>query len=224
LEVISWEESASHFKDQGNTDLYQYANHLVYGKKFISLVYLAARFPFLYSDTDVLWYSSPEELDISRANKPFIKMSKDVDSGYYTNDMIKSLGEEKCWLNAPFNSGLMYLQGDFTQYPKWKELCHSLAKDRSQQGRLDFTEQTAFAILNNHFNAGAHWKSGEILIKTDDVYNLKYTRKYFPHIMARHYVHTRPTAFWRDFIYMCLHPSRPSRLKTKSMITKSGTP
>ncbi len=202
VDVISWNESAAYFTEQGNAELVRYAYNLVYGKKFISLVHIARQFPFLYSDTDVLWFDSPEEPQIDVAT-PFVKMGQDVGRGFYTNEMINFLREEKCAAGLPLNSGLMYLNGDFSKYPKWGELCRYLGNHRSGLSGTNFTEQTAFAILSNHFNPGNHWGPGEILIRTDDEYQLGYTPKQNPGIKARHYVHTRRTAFWRDFIYMC---------------------
>ena len=199
IEIISWEEGAAHFHMKGNAELCQYARNIVYGKKFISLLYLAGQYPFLYSDTDILWFASPEVPEID-TTLPFIKMGEDVGKGFYSDKMLLALGEEKCVANAPFNAGLMYLSGDFSVYPKWRELCRYLSVHQSGLPGPEFSEQTAFAILNNYFNGRTWWAPGEILIKTDDEYDLGYTRKYFPGIRARHYVHTRRTAFWRDFI------------------------
>jgi hypothetical protein len=133
---------------------------------------------------------------------PFVKMGQDVGSGYYSSLLLESLEEERCQARTPLNAGLMYLCGDFSVYPKWKELCNFLAKDRSPMG-VNYNEQTVFALLAHHFNERPFWEADEVLIKTDDIYTLKYTRKYFPGILARHYVHTRPTAFWRDFVFIC---------------------
>jgi hypothetical protein len=203
IKIVSWEEAATHFLEKGNTDLVQYAKNLVYGKKFISLMHLATKFPLLYCDTDVLWFASPEIPEI-KDNAPFIKMGRDVGIGYYTDEFLVRLEEEKCIVRPPFNSGLMYLHGDFSTYPKWSAFCHYLAVHKSGLPGPEHSEQTAFAILNNHFNGQSWWEPTEILIKTDDEYGLGYTRKQFPGIIARHYVHTKPTAFWRDFIYMSL--------------------
>jgi hypothetical protein len=212
IDVILWEEAAAYFREKGNTDLCQYAQNIVYGRKFISLLYMASKFPILYCDTDVLWFAQPElpEMPEMSGDAPFIKMGVDVGKGFYTEEILLHLEEEKCFANAPFNSGLMYLHGDFSSYPKWPALCRYLSGHKTRIPGTEFSEQTAFAILNNHFNGRSWWKPTEILIKTDDEYGLAYTRKHFPDIMARHYVHTKPTAFWRDFIYMALgKPGKP---------------
>jgi hypothetical protein len=44
-----------------------------------------------------------------------------------------------------------------------------------------------------------------VLIRTDDFFRLEFTLKHSPGIMARHYVNTRPVAFWRDFVYICFN-------------------
>ena len=202
LEVVSWKEAYRHFSEKGNQDICRYADRLVYGKKFISLVYLAQQTPILYSDTDVLWYSTPSARGIQQG--PYVKMGSDVSSGYYSGSLLECLGEHRCTENVPFNAGVMYLNGDLSTYPKWPELCRRLAEDPGG-GLLDFTEQTAFAILANHFNAAAYFTQREILIRTDDTYALKYTLKHSPGIIARHYVNTRRVAFWRDFAYICIN-------------------
>jgi hypothetical protein len=204
LEVISWEKAYGYFHEIGNADLCAYADRLVYGKKFISLVYLANQSPILYSDTDVLWYATPE-IPAVPSDAPYVKMGSDVAAGYYAGSMLESLGEDKCLDNIPFNAGLMYLNGDFSSYPKWPELCHQLAIHEPPVDSMDYTEQTAFAILANHFNAASYWTHREVLIRTDDFFGLAYTLKRSPGIMARHYVNTRPVAFWRDFVYICFN-------------------
>ena len=73
LEVISWKEAYRHFTDEGNHDICRYADRLVYGKKFASLIYLAQQTPLLYSDTDVLWYSTPDISSISPGIPPMSK-------------------------------------------------------------------------------------------------------------------------------------------------------
>ena len=42
-------------------------------------------------------------------------------------------------------------------------------------------------------------------LDADDFYRLEFTLKQSPGIMARHYVNTRPVAFWRDFVYICFN-------------------
>lgn len=202
LDIISWQEAYHHFTDNGNHDICRYADRLVYGKKFASLVYLAQQTPLLYSDTDVLWYSTPDLSGIPQGS-PYVKMGSDVSSGYYSGSLLECLGEGHCSENVPFNSGLMYIGGDLSRYPKWAELCRKLAEDPG--AGLDFTEQTAFAILANHFNAASYFTQREVLIRTDDTYALQYTLKHSPGIVARHYVNTRRVAFWRDFAYICVN-------------------
>jgi hypothetical protein len=204
LEVISWKKAYDHFHGNGNADLCAYADRLVYGKKFISLVYLSQQSPILYSDTDVLWYATPEISSIP-TDAPYVKMGSDVASGYYAGSMLESLGEDKCRDNIPFNAGLMYLKGDLSTYPKWPELCRHLGSYQAPKGITDYSEQTAFAILANHFNATSYWTHSEVLIRIDDHYGLQFTLKHSPGIMARHYVNTRPVAFWRDFVYICFN-------------------
>jgi hypothetical protein len=203
LDIISWEDCALYFRDKGNEDLLSFANANIFGKKFISLLYCSRQFPLIYSDTDVLWYSSPEEFKMDK--NPFIKMCLEMDKAYYSSILLESLQEKSCLKTKPFNAGLMYLSGDFSAYPKWNDLCNALGNSAKSDW---MSEQTAFAILNNYLDASSYWGPDEVLIKTDDAYSLKYTLAYFPRIIARHYVNTRPTAFWRDFVYMCLQKNK----------------
>jgi hypothetical protein len=204
LEVISYQQAYDHFKTTGNTDLCAYADRIVYGKKFMSLVYLSQNTPILYSDTDVLWYSTPETAGIPTQG-PYVKMGSDVAAGYYAGSMLETLGEERCLDNVPFNAGVMYICGDLASYPKWPEFCRYLATHVPPDQTTDYSEQTAFAILANHFSAGSYWTHGEVLIRTDDFFGLEFTLKRSPGIIARHYVNTRPVAFWRDFVYICFN-------------------
>ena len=204
LEVISYEKAYDYFKERGNDDLCHYANRIVYGKKFISLAYLTQQSPVLYSDTDVLWYSTPDLSGIPEG-ATYVKMGSDVATGYYAASMLEHLKEDRCLANTPFNAGIMYIGGDITSYPKWDELCHYLAVHQPPDKSMDYSEQTAFAILANHFNAASYWSHNEVLIRVDDHYGLAYTLKHSPGIMARHYVNTRPVAFWRDFVYICFN-------------------
>ncbi len=204
LEVLSWKEAIGHFEAQGNTQLSRYADRIVYGKKFSSLMYLAAKYPVLYSDTDVLFYSTPDISGLP-SSQMYIKMGSDVPGNYYSDSLLEHMNESRCLDNIPFNAGLMYLNGDFSTYPKWTELCELLAAHQPADGCQDYSEQTAFAILANHYNAANYWTHGEVLIRTDDAFALRYTLKHSPGIMARHYVNTRMPAFWRDFAYICIN-------------------
>jgi hypothetical protein len=198
VHIFSWEECALSFKEKGNTYLYDYATNVLIGKKLIGLLYCAEKFPILYSDTDVLWLNSPSGLDFDSSHKPQIKMSKDI-GFFYTKELLDNLKEQSCFDTTPFNSGVMYLSGNFSVYPKWKALSEYLGTHDNMGW---FSEQTTFAILNNFFNPDNFFTTDEVLIKVDDVYSLKYTRKKYPNVLARHYVNVKGTTFWRDFTYI----------------------
>jgi len=197
VEIITWEDCALYLKNNGNPAAYTYASTELWGRKFVAIHYCAAHFPTLYSDTDVLWYASPD-LKLSTGLSPAMKMSQDVHH-CYTDKVIHAVQEDRCLHNTPLNAGLMYINGDFSSYPKWKELCHFLSTNLKLGG---FSEQTANAILNNHFSPKQYFTSDEVLIKIDDEFNLRYTGRHHPGIVARHYVSTKKTAFWRDFAFM----------------------
>ncbi len=198
VDVVSWEECARAFKEKGNHYLYDYASKVLLGKKLVGMLYCAERFPTLYSDSDVLWFKSPLNGHLDVQQTPCIKMCKDV-GFFYTKPLLELLNEEKCLEGIPFNSGITYLSGNFSVYPKWDALCKVL----SELGHTDwFSEQTSFAILNNYFNPEGFFSLEEVLIKVDDEYNLKYTKTDFPDILARHYVNKKATTFWRDFLYI----------------------
>ena len=198
INIISWEECAISYKERGNLNLHIYATNELIGKKLVGILHCAEKFPVLYSDSDVLWFNSPTESNVEYGLKPQIKMSHDV--GYfYTKPIVESLGEGKCLKSQPFNSGVMYLNGEFSIFPKWDLLCEFLGKHKNFDW---FSEQTSFAILNNHFNPHCFFKPDEILIKIDDEFSLKYTKIAYPKILARHYVSVKGTAFWRDFVFI----------------------
>ena len=212
-EIILWEDCAKEFKNEGNTLLYDYASKEVFGKKFVSILYHAKRGPVLYSDTDILWFNTPAVKKDMQTTTPQIVMSRDVDH-FYTKELLETLGEEHCMNNIPFNAGVIYVEGQFSGYPKWNALSKYLgtAKDLGW-----FSEQTTFAILQNHFNPNTYWKSDEILIKIDDAFKTRYTLNDFPGILARHYVSVKNTAFWRDFFIMSIKGLRNRSSKNSSL-------
>lgn len=200
VNILSWEECALSFKDEGNINLYNYAANKLYGKKYAGILYCAKRFPVLYSDSDILWFNYPTEFDAKAELKNQIIMSEDIDY-FYENNIFKTLNEEHCLENKPLNAGVIYLNGQFSSFPKWKELCEFLGKN---EGLGHFTEQTCLAILNNYFNPHTYLTNKRVLIKIDDAFSTKYTLKDNPAILARHYVSVKDTTFWRDFFIMTI--------------------
>lgn len=194
IELISWEETAEYFKNNGNKELYDYASKDLWGKKFVGILYCALQSPTLYSDTDILWFSPPA-LKVD-PNEIVLKMCQDI-SHCYSNEMLQELNLLEINNKAPLNAGLIYANGDFSGYKDWAALTRYLST------KPDFrTEQTSFAILNNYFNSEDYFKPTEILIKIDDELSLTFTKKVNPSIQARHYVHVKPTTFWRDFLHI----------------------
>jgi hypothetical protein len=196
VEMLTWEECALYYKEKGNADLHDYAVNNIWGKKLVSVLYCGECFNTVYSDTDVLWYAYPSDANMGTA--PFIKMSQDIEF-CYSGEMLTHLQEEKCLDSVPLNAGLIHLYGDFSTYSKWESLCTYLSALPDNR-----TEQTAFAILNNHYNPAGYWNQQEVLIKVDDKYNLRYTKKYYPALLARHYVNNKDITFWRDFAFMLI--------------------
>ncbi len=194
VSIISWTECAEYFRNKGNENLHSYASKELWGKKMISIMYLAEKFPCLYSDTDVLWFSSPQNLPLT--TNPVLKMSEDIEF-CYSYEMLKTLNEEDCLNKKPLNAGVIYASGDYASYNKWHKLCDYL--NSSPDNR---SEQTAFAILNNYFNPEQFFSKQEIIITSNDQYTLKYTKKDFPHIIARHFAGIKSVTFWRDLLYM----------------------
>jgi hypothetical protein len=194
ITVITWKECAAYFEQKGYPELARYAAKELWGKKFASVLYCAAHFPTLYTDTDILWFKEIKGIDPNI--KPLIKMSQDA-GHFYSIPILEHLHEEQCLQTTPRNAGMIYANGDFTSYPKWKEMCSYL--DTKPDHR---TEQTSFAILNNYFDKNAFFSTNEVLIKIDDAASFRHTLKSNPDIMARHYVSVKHTTFWRDFVIM----------------------
>lgn len=194
LEIITWKDCAAYFEKTGNTQLASYAAKELWGKKFVSVLYCSHHFPSLYTDSDILWFRDPGHIDTSI--KPLIKMSQDI-GFFYSEQMLEALQEKKCLETTPFCAGLIYTNGEFSSFPKWKELCNYLYTLPDHR-----TEQTSFAIFNNYFNQDQYYSNKDILIRIDDTYSLKYTLKDNPDIKARHYVSVKHTTYWRDFLIM----------------------
>ncbi|MDN3657492.1 hypothetical protein QWZ08_17700 [Ferruginibacter paludis] len=194
VDLISWKEAADHFRNTGNKDLADYAQNELWGKKYVSILYCAAQFPLLYSDTDILWFADPQKkLPLTH---PVLKMGNDI-LHCYSNEMLEALNLTALNNQAPLNAGLIFANGDFSAYPGWVSICKYLKE------KADFrTEQTSFAILNKYFNPEDFFSLDEVLIKINDEYSFQFTRKAHKHILARHYVNMKSTTFWRDFMYM----------------------
>ncbi|MDQ1141163.1 hypothetical protein [Pedobacter agri] len=209
VEIETWEDAAFYFKDKGDRSLYDIAlNKRWPGKKFVSLLYLASKSLILYSDSDVLWFGAPAKIDTM--NKPYIKMGKDVDP-FFTDSILQDLPTANSFRKIPLNAGVMFLSGDFSSYPYWDKLRENLLQNPDTD---NFAEQTAFAILNNHFNGKDFWNEKEILIKIDDMYSLGYTKPNHESILARHYVSTKNISFWRDFLHLCIRKKKNYSLTT----------
>jgi len=196
VDIIDWTVCADYFKNNNNLDLSNYANKELWGKKFVAVLYCSEHFPTLYSDTDILWFSAPRNIETSIF--PVLKMGLDIEL-CFSNEMGQTLKEEGALLNRPLNAGLIYANGAFSSHPKWVEICNYLSKTPDNR-----TEQTTFAILNNYFNPNIFWSFDEVLIKLDDANSLKNTMKQYPNIMARHYVSVKNPTFWRDSVYILL--------------------
>lgn len=193
VEIIPWETSASYYRDKGNTDLYNYAANELWGKKFVGILYCAEKGKVLYSDTDVLWYKDPIDL-IKDQNSPFIQMSQEAGEHAYSIPMLDELKENDLLHKEPLNAGVIYVNGDFSSFPKWTSFCSFLAQ------KPDFrTEQTGFAILTHYF--GTPWDTKQVVLQIDDKteLTLKKYKQYYKTMCARHYVDTKPWLFWRDY-------------------------
>lgn len=194
MDFIYWKEAALYYESTGDAELTKYATDELWGKKYVSILYCATKYPILYSDTDILWYA-----DIGNylpAQQPVLKMCQDIEN-CYSGKLLQELQLDELNKTPPLNAGLIYANGNFSGYPGWKALCKYLADKPDNR-----TEQTAFAVLNNYYNPDKTFLLTEVLIKIDDAYGFKFTGRQYKQIIARHYVNMKTTAFWRDFVYM----------------------
>ncbi len=196
VEIIVWTEAYDYYKNQNNDALAEYGKKELWGKKFISILYCASKYPCLYSDTDILWFSTPK-LSLPDTS-PILKMTVDIEY-CYSDIMLKELDINLRSTHPALNAGLIYAHGNFTSFPKWADMCQYLATKPD-----DRTEQTGFAILNSFFNPSNYFTLNEVLIKIDDEFSLKNTSSSYKNILARHYVNVKFTTFWRDFVYMMI--------------------
>jgi len=205
-EIISWEECAGYYKSKGDISLYQYATEDLWGKKMVAILYCAEKYKTLYSDTDVLWFADPtSSINFEKNNS--MKMCLD-ESFAYVEEMVAELGCEHIYETLPYNAGVICASGDFSSHPKWRELTRYLSQLKNKSVRKKgWTEQTAFAILNNYF--GTSWTKDEIFLELND--NGSFFNKYkkeYQNMYARHYCTTKGWLFWRDYFYYFLLPSR----------------
>lgn len=195
IKFITWLNCAEYFKENNNEELYKYACNELWGKKMVSVLYCALKYPILYSDTDILWYKNPENFDVNKS--PYLKMGEDI-SNCFSPDMLKVINDQTTINHIPLNAGLIFANGDFSSHVNWDKICKYLANFPDER-----TEQTSFALLNNYFNPKDYWTHNQVLINVKDVYNLSYTKNTNPDIFARHYVDKKNITFWKDFAHMC---------------------
>jgi len=199
INIKIWEEAANYYKLKGNQQLYNYAVNEIWGKKFVSVLYASEKFRILYSDTDVLWFKEPE-IKTDELNKcSSMKMMLDIKHCYDEKFIAQLQIKEEMYTNKPLNAGVIYASGDFSNFPKWKDLCNYLYNN-NEPHLTNRHEQTSFAILNNYF--GSEWSKNEIFLEVDDInefYPLKYKKEY-KSFFARHYVNTKSWLFWRDYL------------------------
>lgn len=196
VKIISWTECSNYYKEKGEFNLHKYASRDLWGKKLLAILYCAEKEDVLYSDTDVLWFKDPSNSITNISTMPFMKMCQDVEY-CYSDDLNKELKDEKLFINAPLNAGVIFAKGSFEGYPHWEKLCKYLADYPDNR-----SEQTTFALLTNYF--GNSWSKDELMLEVDDMNEIKLNlyKERYKKIYGRHYVSTKSWLFWRDYLLL----------------------
>ena len=188
---VSWETCAGYYRHE-LPELSLWAEKQIWGKKMASILYLSERTGVLFSDPDILWYSSPFNA-IELENLTY-KVSVD-NSINYDDKCISHLHLEKLLKREPVNCGVVYLKGGLATLNDNAINC--IKYESENPGK--FAEQTVFAALDEKYDC--RWKMTEIFSDIYDVYNIFSCKNSLSTegLIARHYLWLLKWAYWHDF-------------------------
>ncbi len=193
IEFASWENCALHFKKKGYTNLYEWAEKQIWGKKMVSILKYAEDDLTLFTDPDILWYNTLREFDIK--GEQYLKVSKD-NSHNYDKNVIETLKLDYLYKSDPINCGLVLAKGELLN--KCSDIIkHAINFESINPG--SFSEQTIIALMVNEF--GSTWDTNEVSASISDIVSSPFKRSiYNVELFARHYVWFMSWMFWKDIL------------------------
>lgn len=196
VECKSWSECADFYKER-LPELSTWAYKHIWGKKMAAILYESESSNVLFSDPDVLWYSSPlrdDEWD-NTPLKVCIDCCHSYDQEYINTSHFHELNET----DEPVNCGIVYISGGHKLLNEHAK--HCVAYQAEHCG--NFAEQTVFAIMDLQFKN--RWNEREVICSIDDIINPFFSEPIlYESTIARHYLWRLKWIYWTEYFKMRL--------------------
>ena len=190
LQVRPWQIYADYHRDRGRTALARYAENNGFGRKLAAILALSESQRMFWCDCDILFFSDfTPYLNIEIPPVPFFVATEDWCYGYDTN--LTDTLQPHLLDTRPVNTGMALFEGNL-----YDSCCLEPLIERAAVKCNGFTEQTilAEAVLRRGRIA---WELDTVRIFSEDLLTLTPTFIGKPWV-ARHYVNTLRSLFWRD--------------------------
>jgi len=196
LSVIHWKEVLPYHLEHQRTELIEYAEKIIWGRKLALMLKYAELGPTLFADTDVLWFKDiSSEFDSSAE----VQLKISLDNSYnYNMKLLQDLGRMDLLKKPPVNCGVVLLKGDLLAASPLMQ--SAVAHEAEEPGR--FSEQTVLALAS--YEMGSFWGQDEVRNDLSDMFwpiLSSYSNGAYQNCFAKHYVWTLKWQFWRD-VYM----------------------
>jgi hypothetical protein len=197
LTILSHSDCEKFHQQKGNKALVEFARMNPMGLKLAAISQIAALGkPFLYSDTDVLWFKDPKNIlkQIISEKKVNIHLSQDFQKAY--DQHLIDEGNLNTLNQAPYYCAGILFGTHFN--PSDLDFIQSLI-DISIKKSNHFTEQTIFAALQKRLGESS-LDAANFCIQIDDRFDFIPQKN--PNLIARHYIGPVRHLFWRDSFLM----------------------
>jgi len=192
LVVEYWDNIAAYYTKKGKTELVEYGNTHIFGKKLAIILYYAATTPVLWIDSDILFFKDFLPYIPERTNGFACGGSEDFTAAYH-EPVLKGFNNNLYKLYK-FNAGLLYVSGD-SIYEDFnlQQIIKAIHPD------YDFcTEQSIFAHIASK-SLGILWSKEIVKNFNEDSQELKAMP--INNATARHYTSNIRHLFWRDALF-----------------------
>jgi hypothetical protein len=203
VRVIDYAELRRQAEAEGFSELVEYGERHVLGRKLLAILSLAAAQPVLWCDSDVLWFRTLSVESIAQLRRRSVTLTEDCACAYDPNVAALAPGLRR---EPPyFNSGLVLVSEDVRANPLVRAMAAAAAKQPAWH-----SEQTVLAALAAS-QGPPGWGQNEVYITIPQFHQ----RRLLPGSpsyqgqawLARHYVMAREQ-FWRDAAALCRRYAR----------------
>lgn len=191
----SFQDSIDFFKNKGEVSLTRWAEKHIWGKKYAAITRYAENSLVLFSDPDVLWYSSPFSSD-DFLQQEILKLSID-NSHNYDENLLEKLDLNILFDEIPINCGVVLMRGDVRMFHQISGVYDALDYEAEFAG--SFAEQTIFAV--EYLKYKNVWAENEISASISDMLQPYFKVNHYPlGFIARHYLFVLKWIYWKDFL------------------------